>query len=48
VSRQPPAWRIERIGYIMPWLSLGLLDTARDVAALNLPAAVAQLFGFIL
>jgi hypothetical protein len=33
------------IGYIMPWLGLGLLDMARDVAAFNLPARVGQLFG---
>jgi hypothetical protein len=33
------------IGYAMPWLSLGVLDMARDVAAFNLPARVGQLFG---
>jgi hypothetical protein len=33
------------IGYVMPWLGLGLLDMARDVAAFNLPARVGQLFG---
>ena len=33
------------IGYTMPWLGLGLLDMARDVAAFNLPARVGQLFG---
>jgi hypothetical protein len=36
------------IGYIMPWLGLGLLDMARDVAAFNLPARVGQLFGVTL
>jgi hypothetical protein len=33
------------IGYVMPWLGLGLLDMARDVAAFNLPARVGQLLG---
>jgi hypothetical protein len=33
------------IGYAMPWLGLGLLDMARDVAAYNLPARVGQLIG---
>jgi hypothetical protein len=33
------------IGYLMPWLGLGLLDMASDVAAFNLPARVWQLFG---
>jgi hypothetical protein len=33
------------IGYVMPWLGLGLLDMARDVAAFNLPERVGQLFG---
>jgi hypothetical protein len=36
------------IGYVMPWLGFGLLDTARDVAAFNLPARVGQLFGVTL
>ena len=31
-----------------PWIDLGLLDMARDVAAYNLPARVGQLFGVIL
>jgi hypothetical protein len=30
--------------YLMPWIGLGLLDMARDVAALNLPLRVGQLF----
>jgi hypothetical protein len=34
------------IGYVMPWLGLGLFDMARDVAAFNLPAQMGQLFGF--
>jgi hypothetical protein len=33
------------IGYVMPFFGLELLDMARDVAAFNLPARVAQLFG---
>jgi hypothetical protein len=33
------------LGYIMPFFGLELLDMARDVAALNLPARVGQLFG---
>jgi hypothetical protein len=33
------------IGYIMPWLGADLLDMAREVAALNVPARVGQLFG---
>jgi hypothetical protein len=33
------------ISYVMPWLGLGLLDMARDVAAFNLPARLGQLFG---
>ena len=33
------------IFYIMPWLSFGLLDITRDVAAFNLPLRVWQLFG---
>ena len=32
------------IGYVMPWLGLGLLDLARDVAAFNLPLRIGQLF----
>jgi len=36
------------IGYIMPWLGLGLLDMAREVAAYNPPARVEQLFGSLL
>jgi hypothetical protein len=36
------------IGYIMPLLGLELLDMARDVAAFNLPARAAQLFGISL
>jgi hypothetical protein len=36
------------IGYIMPLLGLELLDMARDVAAFNLPARTAQLFGISL
>jgi hypothetical protein len=31
------------IGYVMPWLGLGLLDLARDVAAFNLPLRIGQL-----
>jgi hypothetical protein len=31
------------IFYIMPWVGLGLLDTARDVAAFDLPMRVLQL-----
>jgi hypothetical protein len=34
------------IDYVMPWLGLGLLNMASDVAAFNLPAQVGQLFGF--
>jgi hypothetical protein len=33
------------IGYTMPWLGLGLLDTARDIAAFDVPARVWELFG---
>jgi len=33
------------IGYVMPFFGLELLDMAREVAAFNLPARVAQLFG---
>ena len=33
------------IGYVLPWLGLGLLGTAHGVAAFNLPARVGQLFG---
>jgi hypothetical protein len=33
------------IGYVMPFSGLELLDMARDVAAFNLPARVAELFG---
>jgi hypothetical protein len=33
------------IGYVMPFFGLELLDTARDVAAFNLPARVGQIFG---
>ena len=33
------------IGYVMPFFGLELLDMARDVAALNPPARVGQLFG---
>ena len=33
------------IGYVMPFFGLELLDMARDVADLNLPARVGQLFG---
>lgn len=32
------------IFYIMPWIGLGLLDTARDVAAFDLPMRVLQLY----
>jgi hypothetical protein len=35
------------IGYVMPWLGLGLLDMARDVAAFNLPLRIGQLFAGI-
>ena len=33
------------IGYVMPLFGLELVNMARDVAALNLPARVGQLFG---
>jgi hypothetical protein len=33
------------IGYILPVFGLELLDMARDIAAVNLPARVGQLFG---
>ena len=33
------------IGHVMPFFGLELLDTARNVAAFNLPARVGQLFG---
>jgi hypothetical protein len=33
------------IFYVPPFFGLGLLDLARDLAAFNLPAQVAQLFG---
>ena len=33
------------IGHVMPWIGADLLDMARRVAALNLPARVGQLFG---
>lgn len=36
------------IGYVMPWLGLGLLDLARAVAASNLPMRTWQLLGSIL
>jgi len=36
------------IGHVMPFFGLELLDMARDVAAFNLPARVAQFFGVIL
>jgi hypothetical protein len=36
------------IGYVMPWLGLGLLDMARDVAAFNLPLRIGQFFAGIL
>jgi hypothetical protein len=36
------------IGYVMPWLGLGLFDLARNVAAFNLPLRLGQLFGGIL
>jgi hypothetical protein len=29
--------------YIMPWIGLGLLDTARDVAAFDLPMRMLRL-----
>jgi hypothetical protein len=32
------------IFYIMPWIGLGLLDTARDVADFDLPGRVLRLF----
>jgi hypothetical protein len=32
------------IFYIMPWIGLGLLDTARDVAAFDVPGRVLALF----
>lgn len=32
------------IGYVMPWLGLGLLGLARHVAAFDLPMRVWQLF----
>jgi hypothetical protein len=32
------------MGYVMPWLGLGLLDMAHDVAAFNLSARIGQLF----
>jgi hypothetical protein len=35
------------IGYVMPWLGLGLLDMARDVAAFNLPLRIGQPFAGI-
>jgi hypothetical protein len=35
------------IGYVMPWLGLGLLDLARNVAAFNLPLRIGQLFAGI-
>jgi hypothetical protein len=35
------------IGYVMPWLGLGLLDLAHDVAAFNLPLRIGQLFAGI-
>jgi hypothetical protein len=36
-------WAI--IGHVMPFLGLELLDTARGVADVNLPARVGRLFG---
>jgi hypothetical protein len=36
------------IGYVMPWLGLGLLDMAREVATFNLPARLGQLSGISL
>jgi hypothetical protein len=36
------------IGHVMPFFGLELLDTARNVAAFNLPARVGQLFGMSL
>jgi hypothetical protein len=35
------------IAYVMPWLGLGLLDMARDIAAFNLPLRVGQFFAGI-
>ncbi|MGA2128882.1 MAG: hypothetical protein ABSG76_22345, partial [Xanthobacteraceae bacterium] len=32
------------IGHIMPWLGWGLLDMARDLAALDLPGQIIALF----
>jgi hypothetical protein len=36
------------IGYVMPWLGLRLLDMARDVAALDLPAQVGRVLAGLL
>lgn len=33
------------IGYVLPWLGIELLDTARLVAEFNLPERVLQIFG---
>jgi hypothetical protein len=35
------------IGHILPWLGLGILDMARDVAAFNLPARIESFFASI-
>jgi hypothetical protein len=35
------------IAYVMPWLGLGLLDMARDIAAFNLPLRIGQFFAGI-
>jgi hypothetical protein len=34
------------VGYVMPWLGLGLLDMAREVAAFNLPARIGHRTAF--
>jgi len=47
IGQQPllGTYLLVQYGYVMPFFGLELLDMARDVAALNLPARVGQLFG---
>jgi hypothetical protein len=35
-----PGLAIGIIGYVLPWLSLHILDVARDIADFNLPERV--------
>jgi hypothetical protein len=51
---EPRPWALRQaflvvviIGHVMPFFGLELLDTARDVAAFDLPARVGQLLGSV-